>query len=177
MIKTIHEYRINTDCNHVHLDTHPEFSNPHLSGINSDNSVSACTMFCKVDILNFINGEELVTETNPRCGSCKCAKCPIVGHSYSFKEEQELIMIQENLKYDEDHKCWTTRYPWLVDRVTLPDNYYVALATLKSTKHILAKDPEWAEKFKAQIQDTLDRNVARMLSKDERQTGMVQNTT
>ena len=54
---------------------------------------------------------------------------------------------------------------------------YVALATLKSTEHILAKDPEWAEKFKAQIQDTLDRNVARMLSNNERPTGMVQSTT
>ena len=82
---------------------------------------------------------------------------------------QELIMIQENLKYDEVCKCWTTSYPWLVDPETLPDSYYVALATLKSTEHTLAKDPEWAEKYRAQIQDMLDRNVARKLSKDERQ--------
>ena len=48
---------------------------------------------------NFIRGEELATEAAPRCGGCRCNKCPTIGHTYSFKEEQELRMIRENLEY------------------------------------------------------------------------------
>ena len=50
---------------------------------------------------NFIRGEEPGTETSPQCGGCRCNKCPTVGHTYSFREEQELNMIRENLEYDE----------------------------------------------------------------------------
>ena len=57
-------------------------------------------------IENFIRGEELGTETSPRCGGCRCNKCPSVGHTYSFKEEQELKMFQDNLEYDEQNHCW-----------------------------------------------------------------------
>jgi len=58
---------------------------------------------------NFIRGEELGTETTPSWGSCCCGKCPSVGHSYSFREEQELKMIEENLEHDHDNQCWITK--------------------------------------------------------------------
>ena len=167
MVKAIHEFKIKADCNHVARVSHPEFCMPQVASVNNDSFVWSSSMFCKTDALNFISGEEMVTETNPRCGSCKCGKCPIVGHSYSFKEEQELFMIRDNLRYDSLQKCWTTSYPWLVDPVDLPDNYHVALATLKSTEHTLKKDPEWASKYKDQIKDMLDRKVARRLSGNE----------
>lgn len=83
---------------------------------------------------NFIQGKELVTETTPRCGRCRCNKCPTVGHTYSFKEEQELKLIQENLEYDEQQQRWITSYPWTSDPSTLPNNYSTALSTLKSTE-------------------------------------------
>jgi len=83
---------------------------------------------------NVIRGEELSTETTPHCGGYRCGKCPTVGHSYSFREEQELKTIQENLEYDHDNRCWITSYPRLVDPSTLPDNYGAALATLKNTE-------------------------------------------
>ena len=54
---------------------------------------------------NFIM-EKTGTEITPKCGGC-----PTVGHSYSFKEEQELQLILENLVYDKENQCWITSYP------------------------------------------------------------------
>ena len=34
-------------------------------------------------------GEELGTESTPKCGGCKCGKCPLPGHNLSFREEQD----------------------------------------------------------------------------------------
>lgn len=92
----------------------------------------------KVD--KFILGEELGTETTPRCGYCRCGKCPISGHTYSFIEGQELKVIRENLEYDESNQCWRTSYPWVVDPKSLPDNYAAALRTLEKTERALLKD-------------------------------------
>ena len=36
----------------------------------------------------YILGEELATTTTPKCGGCRCGKCPSPGHNFSFKEEQ-----------------------------------------------------------------------------------------
>ena len=35
----------------------------------------------------FIMGEELGTTVNPKCGACRCGKCPLTGHTYSFVEQ------------------------------------------------------------------------------------------
>ena len=78
----------------------------------------------------FIEGEELATGADPKCSGCKCGKCPSVGHTYSFREEQELKLIRDNLKYCERESCWYTSYPWLVDPGQLPNNYNVALSSL-----------------------------------------------
>lgn len=121
----------------------------------------------KASLGAFIQGEDLGVEVQPRCGACQCGKCPIRGHSYSFQEEQELQMIRSNLKYDQENKRWKTSYPWIVNPSTLPDNYSAALATLRNTERTLNKDPEWSKIYGAQIQDMVDRGVARKLSKEE----------
>lgn len=115
----------------------------------------------------FILGEDLGTEVTPRCGGCKCGKCPIVGHTYSFKEEQELEMINSNLRYDSDNARWVTSYPWTTDPQNLPDNYVAAMATLRNTERRLTKDLEWASKYTEQIHDMESRGVARLLSVEE----------
>ena len=121
-------------------------------------------------IKDFIAGEQLGTEVNPRCGSCKCSKCPIVGHSYSFQEEQELSMIRTNLRYDQEKKLWTTKYPWVIDPSVLPDNYPSAYSTLKSTERKLRKDLSWAETYHSQINDMVNRQVAEKLTTEELHT-------
>ena len=116
---------------------------------------------------NFIVGEELGTACSPKCGACKCGKCPIPGHDLSFREEQELLMIRSNLRHDPTHKVWTTSYPWIKDPKELPDNYSSAMGTLKRTESSLLKDPDWAESYQGQIQDMIDRQVVRKLSSEE----------
>ena len=115
----------------------------------------------------FLLAEDLGTTVDPRCGACKCGKCPLPGHTYSFREEQELKEIRENLKYDEEKECWTTSYPWLVDPSQLPDNYQAAFATLRSTEKRLQSDESWKQKYSEQIKDMADRGVARKLTKEE----------
>ena len=116
---------------------------------------------------SFFLGEDLGIQCEPRCGACKCGKCPLPGHNLSFKEEQELQMIRSNLEYDADSKCWVTSYPWLVDPQSLPDNYGAALATLRGTERSLLKDPSWASCYSDQIRDMLDRGAARKLTQSE----------
>ncbi|KAL9975807.1 hypothetical protein ACROYT_G013012 [Oculina patagonica] len=146
LVKTIHNSGIEHEVYHVCHVTHPEFQ-PNCSdpgklvdvseGYASHGQTNVTEFITGRTqgrlIENFICGEEIGTEITPRCGSCRCGKCPTVGHTYSFKEEQELKLIQGNLEYDGVKQCWVTSYPWLVDPGTLPNNYGSALATLKNT--------------------------------------------
>ena len=116
---------------------------------------------------SFFMGEDLGTECLPRCGSCKCGKCPLPGHSFSFREEVELKMIRDGLKYDEERQKWVSSYPWISDPNMLPNNFSAACATLANTERRLRKEPEWARKYSEQIEDMEVRGVARMLSAEE----------
>ena len=115
----------------------------------------------------FIQGEEIGTQVNPRCSGCKCGKCPQVGATYSFKEEQELRLIREGLSFNEEQQRWITRYPWIKPPTSLPDNRYIALATLRGTEKTLAKDPEWYKVYSDQIKDMEERGSCRKLTQAE----------
>jgi hypothetical protein len=172
MVRAIHDKQLHVDCNFTRMQVHPEFNAPvtYACALPDSNVNSTCMLsYCKVsnETESFISGEELGTETNPKCGGCKCGKCPTVCHTYSFQEEQELNMIRSNLQYDEDNCCWRTKYPWIVDPSELPDNYLTALATLRSTERTLGKDKLWSQLYADQIQDMIDRGVARKLSEEE----------
>ena len=59
----------------------------------------------------FLEGEDMGICIEPKCGGCKCSKCPVPGSKYSFKEQQEYDTISGNLRYDTDQKRWYTEYP------------------------------------------------------------------
>ena len=42
-------------------------------------------------IRDFFDIEEMGVNCTPKCGGCKCGKCPLGGKNYSIKEERELI--------------------------------------------------------------------------------------
>ncbi|XP_068737311.1 uncharacterized protein [Montipora capricornis] len=183
LAKTIHNSVIKHEVYHIRHDTHPEFqpdcSDPvKLVDIGEKNTsfrlqTNVAESFTGRNqgrqVENFIVGEEIGTEITPRCGSCCCGKCPTVGHTYSFKEEQELRMIQGNLECDSVKQCWVNSYPWLVHPETLPNNYGSALATLKNTERTLGKDERWADTYQKQMEDMMERGVARKLSHKELQ--------
>ena len=183
LAKTIHNSTIKPEVYHVRHDTHPEFQ-PDCSDpvklvdiwekntsfrLQTNVAESFTVRNQERQIENFISGEEIGTEITPRCGSCCCGKCPTVGHTYSFREEQELRMIQGNLEYDNVKQCWVISYPWLVDPETLTNNYGSAFATLKNTKRTLGKDERWAETHYKEMEDIMERGVARKLSQKELQ--------
>ena len=115
----------------------------------------------------FIEGEELGTAITPKCGSCRCGKCPLPGHTYSFVEQQELQMIRDGLRHDEENERWIAAYPWLRAPTALPNNYTATKAKLSRLEKRLAKDPAWAESYKTQLDDMVDRGVAKKLSAED----------
>ncbi|CAB4027430.1 Hypothetical predicted protein [Paramuricea clavata] len=111
LAKKIHDVNVKVETYKTRLDSHPEFHPNHTRECSVNVSSSYSHRKDESQIDNFIQGEELTTESSPQCGGCRCNKCPTVGHTYSFKEEQELKLIQENLEYDEVNQCWITSYP------------------------------------------------------------------
>nr|XP_058940528.1 uncharacterized protein LOC131768833 [Pocillopora verrucosa] len=111
--------------------------------------------------------ENLGIECKPKCGGCKCGKCAIGSKNYSLREERELHLIENNLNYDKENKRWIAQYLWVKDPNDLPDNRRVAVVKLISTEKRLAKNKKHAETYELQIQDMLDRNVARKLMPEE----------
>ena len=118
--KTIYNSVIKHEDYHVRHDTHPELQTDFPDPVKMvDNEEKNTSLRLQTNIAesfngrnqgpnveNFITGEYIGTEIIPRCGSCRCGKCPTIGHTYSFKEEQELRMIQGNLEYDLDMFCY-----------------------------------------------------------------------
>ena len=87
-----------------------------------------------ISINDFYQIENLGIECKPKCGGCKCGKCAIGSKNYSLREERELHLIENNLKYDKENKRWIAQYPWVKDPNDLPDNRRVAVAKLISTE-------------------------------------------
>ncbi|XP_068712869.1 uncharacterized protein [Montipora foliosa] len=121
----------------------------------------------KANVEDFYNIENLGIECKPRCGGCKCGRCPIGSKEYSIKEERELELIDKNLEYDYQDGRWIAEYPWIKNPSALPDNRRVAVATLISTEKRLLKNPQHAKIYDMQIKDMVARDVARKLSKKE----------
>lgn len=119
-------------------------------------------------IEDFYNIEAMGVNCNPKCGGCKCGRCPIGGKDYTLKEERELNMIDQGLTHQGDH--WLAKYPWIRDPNELIDNYHYALGRLRSLEKTLSKNPEHARVYQEQIEDMVDRNVARKLTKEEIET-------
>ena len=138
--------------------------------IQDDISNTACFSTKTSVLFNediFFQSESLGTVIGPRCGGCKCSKCPIPGFKYIFKEQKEYDIIQKNLFYDEQKKTWSTEYPWVCVRSVLPRNDKTALQSLISVERNLSRDPEMAKAYCIQIQEMLNRRAAVVLSPEE----------
>lgn len=107
-------------------------------------------------------------DCSPQCGGCRCGKCSLNGN-LTLKEHREAKLIEEGLHYDESNERWVAEYPWIRDPRELPNNYSVVFARLLSTEHRLSKlGNHYANQYNEQIQDMIDRGVARKLTDDER---------
>ena len=107
-------------------------------------------------------------ECNPKCGGCKYRKCPLGGKYFTLKEEREFNLIEKGLKWKGDH--WVASYPWINGPGCLPNNYNLAEKMFCSLERRIMKNVEYGKMYNEQIQDMVDRNVARKLSKEENET-------
>ncbi|XP_068713032.1 uncharacterized protein [Montipora foliosa] len=120
-----------------------------------------------VRVEDFYNIENLGIGCSPRCGGCKCGKCSLGAQNFTIKEEKELRLIESKLEYNKEEKRWITEYPWIRDPAELPDNKRAAMGMLISTEKRLAKNKEHANVYQKQIEDMIEREVARKLSQTE----------
>ena len=129
--------------------------------------VQHATVLHATEAADFFSIESLGVSCSPACGSCKCGKCHPGGKNMTLLEEKELQMIKSGLAFSEDKGRWLAKYPWIKDPGSLPENKHVAYATLKSTETRLMKNKLHAETYKRQIDDMIDRKVAREVSEAE----------
>ena len=120
-----------------------------------------------MDSQDFFHAEQLATVVNPKCGSCRCGRCPVPGSRYSYREENELKMIEENIRYDADKRTWVASYPYLFPKETLKGNRQVALKSLLATEKTLGKNKLWGEVYDTQIRDMVERGAARIVPEEE----------
>jgi hypothetical protein len=83
-----------------------------------------------ITIRDFYDMEVMGVVCSPKCGSCKCGKCPLGGKNYTLKEEHELKLIEEGLSHIENH--WVAQYPWIRNPIELPNNYKAVFAKLST---------------------------------------------
>jgi hypothetical protein len=120
-----------------------------------------------VKIEDFYESEMLGVACQPRCGSCRCGECPLGSKQYTLQQERELAMIDNGLLLKDG--VWTAQYPWKRDPQELPNNYSSALAMMRSTERRMEKDPKLGEIYQQQIQDMIERGVARKLTSKEKE--------
>ena len=79
-------------------------------------------------------------------------------------------MIDRNLKFNNLERRWMTPFPWIRDPVDPQDNRKAAFGMLLSTEKRLARNTDHARVYQEQIQDMIDRDVARKLTESELET-------
>ena len=84
--------------------------------------------------------------------------------TFTIKEGKELKLIENKQEYNKEAKRWISEYPWIRDLSELTDNKNAAMGTLISTEKRLAKNATHAEVYQKQIEDMVDREVARKLT-------------
>jgi hypothetical protein len=119
----------------------------------------------KIKIDDFYESESLGVACQPRCGSCKCGQCPIGGKQYTLQQERELAMIESGMEHRDG--VWFAKYPWIRSPDELPDNYSSTLAMLRSTEKRIGRDERLSKMYISQINDMVERGVARKLEMEE----------
>ena len=115
---------------------HPGFQETHTKSEIKDTRVHHVAA---VNVEDFYNIEGLGVACSPRCGGCKCGKCPIGSSDYTLKEERELKLIENKLVFDSGKKRWTAEYHWIRSPEELPDNKRAAMGRLRSTEETSQK--------------------------------------
>ena len=129
----------------------------------------ATVLHSKGSFEEFQSIESLGVTCSPKCGGCQCGKCQTGGKNMTIVEEKEYELIKQGLSFNQATGKWRADYPYIVDPSYLPESDSFAYATLMSTEKRLAKNSLYSETYRSQIEDMLNRGVARKVSEKELQ--------
>ena len=102
-----------------------------------------------------------------------CEKCPQELGQISLKEEKEYKKFKENMYLDVEGTTddpgpyWRTKYPWVIPKTDLEDNYAAVHGVMTSTARKLNKNPDWRKIYEDQLKDLVIRNFAKEVSIQE----------
>jgi hypothetical protein len=150
-------------CNLVYI----HFTSGLISRNNTDDLLIVNKSLIQTELRKFFEIESMGTECSPKCGGCKCGRCPTGEKEYTIKEERELDLINIGfLKHNAETKRWVASYPWIKNPNELKNNFVAAKVRLRALeKRLRRNDQEYVDLYCKQIEDMVDRNVARKLSK------------
>ena len=66
----------------------------------------------KRDENDFFQLDQMGTLVEPKCGGCKCGRCPVPGSVYSYREQMQLDLINWLRRYNDEKGFLETEYPW-----------------------------------------------------------------
>ncbi|CAM4570039.1 unnamed protein product [Leuciscus chuanchicus] len=108
------------------------------------------------EFLDWWKWDSIGAACEPMCGGCRCGNCQPGGKDMTLSEERELEMIRQGLRYvksdvhsREPH--WDTKYPWIEDPSSLPNNRNAVEVTFLRTEKQLKKEPEWRAAYTTQV--------------------------
>ena len=147
-----------------------------MSTVDEDRSCFRCahTAVAQVgELTEWFKYDQIGAACVPRCGSCRCGKCPPGGKDMTLQEEKEVAIMEDCLTHKpegDEHSAaphWDTKYPYMMNPASLPDNYASVRGVLGSTLRRLERDHKWKEVYAAQIEDLVNREAARKLTEEE----------
>ena len=147
---------------HIIAGSHPDISEGTKKLVKH-----AVVLRIDVSLEKFHSIESLGVACNPSCGGCRCGKCHAGGKNMTLEEEKEYGMIRDGLNFNEGTGRWVASYPWVKDPSCLPWNRTFAYAMLQSTEKRLGKNELYADIYKRQMEDMLERDAARNISEEE----------
>ena len=109
--------------------------------------------------VDFFSAEGFGVDIARRCKSCNgCKECAFKARQMTWREAQELAVIEKGLTLDPVAKVWTAKYPYATDPSVLKNNYGQALACMISTEKRLKKNKQ-LEQYNKQFEDAVERGV------------------
>ena len=136
-------------------------------------SVYTATAKTEKEFLDYFKEENIGVECTPRCGGCKCGKCPTGAKQMSIKDEKEyehfktLMHLDQKGSVDDPGPYWVSSLPWILDKTELIDNKPAVLGVMNSTMRKLSKDPEWKKIYENQLLDLVKKGFAREVPEEE----------
>ena len=127
----------------------------------------AVVLHVEAQMDEFHSIESLGVNCYPKCGGCRCGKCHTGGKDMTLVEEKEYELIKGGLVFNETTGRWLANYPWIIDPRNLSSNREFAYAILMSTEKRMSRNQLYAETYKKQIDDMVERKVARRVTDQE----------